>query len=179
MYIFSLACLLFAFRHIFSTFRSFRGPCFCVRFFGGSNLHFAWFMGYFPLYGWPALLSVKSYSHLRANLCLNIYRRRGNRGPAYCGYYSAYFLLLFVGASRPLARLWLSEQFQALNKTHRPKVFIYGAGRAGRQLARAMSGSQEMRWLASSMIKRLHGHVLNGQPIYNPADLPLLAESLG
>ena len=66
-----------------------------------------------------------------------------------------------------------------LNKTHRPKVFIYGAGQAGRQLARAMSGSQEMQ-VAGFLDddKRLHGHVLNGQPIYNPADLPLLAESL-
>ncbi|MEL0326942.1 MAG: nucleoside-diphosphate sugar epimerase/dehydratase, partial [Burkholderiaceae bacterium] len=89
-------------------------------------------------------------------------------------------LLLFVGASRALARLWLGEQYRSfLKKANRPKAFIYGAGETGRQLARAMTGSQEM--LVVGFLDdddRLHGHVLNGQPIYNPADLLVLAETL-
>ena len=132
--------------------------------------------------GWPALLSVARAIAIYGLIYASIFTAVGVTGvPRTVGIIQPILLLLFVGASRPLARLWLSEQFRSfLNKTHRPKVFIYGAGQAGRQLARAMSGSQEMR-VAGFLDddKRLHGHVLNGQPIYNPADLPLLAESLG
>ena len=132
--------------------------------------------------GWPALLSVARAIAIYGLIYASIFTAVGVTGvPRTVGIIQPILLLLFVGASRPLARLWLSEQFRSfLSKTHRPKVFIYGAGQAGRQLARAMSGSQEMR-VAGFLDddKRLHGHVLNGQPIYNPADLPLLAESLG
>ena len=89
-------------------------------------------------------------------------------------------LLLFVGASRALARLWLSEQYQTLlKKAKQPKFLIYGAGESGRQLARAMSGNQEMQVVGFlDDDNSLHGHVLNGQTIYNPADLSKLAKSL-
>ena len=89
-------------------------------------------------------------------------------------------LLLFVGASRALARLWLSEQYQTLlKKAKQPKFLIYGAGESGRQLARAMSGNQEMQVVGFlDDDNSLHGHVLNGQTIYNPADLSNLAKSL-
>ena len=89
-------------------------------------------------------------------------------------------LLLFVGTSRALARLWLSEQYQnLLKKAKQPKFLIYGAGESGRQLARAMSGNQEMQVVGFlDDDNSLHGHVLNGQTIYNPADLSKLAKSL-
>ena len=89
-------------------------------------------------------------------------------------------LLLFVGASRALARVWLGDQYLSiLKQASRPKVLIYGAGTTGRQLAAAMANSHEMQ-VAGFLDDddRLHGHVLNGQPIYNPADLDNLATTL-
>jgi FlaA1/EpsC-like NDP-sugar epimerase len=79
-----------------------------------------------------------------------------------------------------LARIWLGDQYQSILKyASRPKVLIYGAGTTGRQLAAAMANSHEMQ-VAGFLDDddRLHGHVLNGQPIYNPADLNNLATTL-
>jgi len=61
-----------------------------------------------------------------------------------------------------------------------PKVLIYGAGSAGRQLANALANSYEMR-VAGYLDDddRLHGHVLNGLAIYSPQDLSGLVVSLG
>jgi len=53
-----------------------------------------------------------------------------------------------------------------------PQALIYGAGSAGRQLASAMANSPEIRVVGFlDDDDRLHGHVLNGLPIHNPADL--------
>jgi FlaA1/EpsC-like NDP-sugar epimerase len=61
-----------------------------------------------------------------------------------------------------------------------PKVLIYGAGSAGRQLANALSNSYEMRVVGYlDDDDRLHGHVLNGLAIYSPQDLSGLVVSLG
>jgi FlaA1/EpsC-like NDP-sugar epimerase len=61
-----------------------------------------------------------------------------------------------------------------------PKVLVYGAGDAGRQLVRAMTNSQEMRVVGFlDDDECIHGHVLNGQAIYDPKDLGELVLSLG
>ncbi len=99
--------------------------------------------------------------------------------PRSVGLIQPMLLMLAVGASRALARYWLGGLYQSqLRAAALPKVLIYGAGSAGRQLAAAMSNSTEMRvegFLDDD--DRLHGHVLNGVPIYDPADLPGLVES--
>ena len=131
--------------------------------------------------GWPALLTVARAVAVYGLIYASIFTAIGISGvPRTVGIIQPILLLLFVGASRALARLWLGEQYRSLlKKANRPKALIYGAGETGRQLARAMSGSQEM--LVVGFLDdddRLHGHVLNGQPIYNPADLPVLVETL-
>lgn len=100
--------------------------------------------------------------------------------PRTVGIIQPMLLLLFVGASRALARVWLGDQYQSiLKRAAQPKVLIYGAGTAGRQLAAAMANSHEMHVVGFlDDDDRLHGHVLNGLPIYNPADLADLALSL-
>ena len=131
--------------------------------------------------GWPALLSVARAIVIYGLIYASIFTAIGVSGvPRTVGIIQPILLLLFVGASRALARIWLGENYRSLlNKANRPKVFIYGAGESGRQLARAMSGSQEMQVVGFlDDNDRLHGHVLNGQPIYNPTDLPVLAETL-
>jgi FlaA1/EpsC-like NDP-sugar epimerase len=100
--------------------------------------------------------------------------------PRTIGIIQPILLLLFVGASRALARVWLGNQYlNILKKASRPKVLIYGAGSTGRQLVGAMASSHEMQVVGFlDDDDRLHGHVLNGQPIYNPADLINLASAL-
>jgi FlaA1/EpsC-like NDP-sugar epimerase len=88
--------------------------------------------------------------------------------------------LLLVGASRAAARVWLGGLYhQQLRKASLPQALICGAGSAGRQLASAMANSPEIRVVGFlDDDDRLHGHVLNGLPIHNPADLSeLLSDS--
>ena len=131
--------------------------------------------------GWPALLTVARAIFIYGLLYASIFTAIGILGvPRTIGIIQPILLLLFVGTSRALARLWLSEQYQTLlKKAKQPKFLIYGAGESGRQLARAMSGNQEMQVVGFlDDDNSLHGHVLNGQTIYNPADLSKLAKSL-
>lgn len=131
--------------------------------------------------GWPALLSVARAVGIYALLYASIFTAIGVTGvPRTVGLIQPILLLLFVGASRAFARVWLGDQYQNILKhASRPKVLIYGAGGTGRQLVAAMANSHEMQVVGFlDDDDRLHGHVLNGQPIYNPADLPNLAPTL-
>jgi FlaA1/EpsC-like NDP-sugar epimerase len=131
--------------------------------------------------GWPALLAVARAVGIYSLLYASVFTAIGVAGvPRTVGIIQPMLLLLFVGASRAFARAWLGDQYQSiLKRTARPKVLIYGAGTTGRQLAAAMANSHEMQ-VAGFLDDddRLHGHVLNGQPIYNPADLDNLATTL-
>jgi FlaA1/EpsC-like NDP-sugar epimerase len=131
--------------------------------------------------GWPALLAVALAVGIYSLLYASIFTAIGLAGvPRTVGIIQPILLLLFVGASRALARVWLGDQYLSILKhASRPKVLIYGAGNTGRQLAAAMASSHEMQ-VAGFLDDddRLHGHVLNGQPIYNPADLDSLAATL-
>jgi FlaA1/EpsC-like NDP-sugar epimerase len=93
--------------------------------------------------------------------------------PRTVGIIQPILLLVLVGASRAAARVWLGGLYhQQLRKAALPQTLIYGAGIAGRQLASAMANSHEIRVVGFlDDDDRLHGHVLNGLPIHNPADL--------
>jgi FlaA1/EpsC-like NDP-sugar epimerase len=131
--------------------------------------------------GWPALLAVARAVGIYGLLYASVFTAIGVAGvPRTVGIIQPILLLLFVGASRALARVWLGDQYLSiLKRASRPKVLIYGAGTTGRQLAAAMANSHEMQ-VAGFLDDddRLHGQVLNGQPIYNPADLDNLATTL-
>ena len=131
--------------------------------------------------GWPALLAVARSIALYGLLYATVFTAIGVTGvPRTVGIIQPMLLLLFVGVSRALARVWLGDQYLSiLKRAARPQVLIYGAGRTGRQLAAAMANSHEMQ-VAGFLDDddRLQGHVLNGQPIYNPADLDNLAPML-
>jgi FlaA1/EpsC-like NDP-sugar epimerase len=77
-----------------------------------------------------------------------------------------------VMSSRLFARHWLGGMgLKAKLKLAKP-VLIYGAGSAGRQLANSIYQSQE--FVAAGYVDdddRLHGHILNGVPIFSPQDL--------
>jgi len=131
--------------------------------------------------GWPALLAVARAVGSYGLLYASIFAAIGVAGvPRTVGLIQPILLLMFVGASRALARVWLGDQYlNILKQATRPKVLIYGAGTTGRQLVDAMANSHEMQVVGFlDDDDRLHGHVLNGQPIYNPADLANLVTTL-
>ncbi len=131
--------------------------------------------------GWPALLAVARAVGIYGMLYASIFTAIGiSEVPRTVGIIQPILLLLFVGASRALARVWLGDQYQViLKQASRPKVLIYGAGATGRQLVSAIANSHEMQVVGFlDDDDRLHGHVLNGQPIYNPADLAHIVETL-
>ncbi|MBT9551211.1 MAG: polysaccharide biosynthesis protein [Hydrogenophaga sp.] len=131
--------------------------------------------------GLSALMTVMKAIAVYALLFASVFTAFGVDGvPRTVGLIQPMLLLLTVGASRMLARFWLGGLYRnQLKMVALPRVLIYGAGNAGRQLAGAMANSHEMRVVGFlDDDDRLHGHVLNGLSIYSPADLPGLVNSL-
>jgi FlaA1/EpsC-like NDP-sugar epimerase len=124
--------------------------------------------------GLPAMVAVGRAMLLYALVYASVFTFYGVQGvPRTVGFIQPMLLLLFVGASRAAARVWLGGLYhQQLRKASLPQTLIYGAGNAGRQMALAMTNSPEIRVVGFlDDDDRLHAHVLNGLPIYNPADL--------
>lgn len=131
--------------------------------------------------GFPAMVAVAQASMLYGVAYSAIFTFWGvGEVPRTIGFIQPVLLLMLVGASRAVARVWLGGLYhQRLRKASLPKVLIYGAGNAGRQLASGMANSNEMRVVGFlDDDERLHGHVLNGLPIHNPAHLNVLLVDL-
>jgi FlaA1/EpsC-like NDP-sugar epimerase len=96
--------------------------------------------------GWPALIAVARSIVVYGLLYASIFTAIGVQDiPRTIGIIQPILLLLFVGASRAFARVWLGDQYSTiLKRSARPKVLIYGAGSNGRQLVAAMANSHEM-----------------------------------
>ena len=131
--------------------------------------------------GWPALLTVAQAVGFYALIYILLFTIIGISGvPRTVGIIQPILLLLFVGASRALVRIWLGDQYRGiLSRASRPKALIYGAGKSGRQLAAAMANSHEMQIIGFiDDDDRLQGNVLNGLIIYNPVDVFDLVSTL-
>lgn len=124
--------------------------------------------------GFPAMAAVARAMVLYGLAFAAMFTFVGVPGvPRAVGLIQPLLLLVLVGASRAAARVWLGGLYhQALRKATLPQALIYGAGSAGRQLASAMANSTEICVVGFlDDDDRLHGHLLNGLPIYNPANL--------
>ena len=130
--------------------------------------------------GLSALTTVMKAIGVYGLLFATVFTAVGIDGvPRTVGLIQPMLLLLTVGASRMLARFWLGGLYRNQLKLGLPRVLIYGAGNAGRQLAGAMANSHEMLVVGfMDDDDRLHGHVLNGLAIYSPEDLEGLVTSL-
>lgn len=130
--------------------------------------------------GWPALLAIAKATSIYSILYAAIVTAIGiNDVPRTVGLIQPILLLIFVGVSRVLARFWLGSQYlKILKRASRPKVLIYGAGQAGRELASALRNSLEMQ-VAGFLDDdpSLYGHTINGYRIYNPRKLTSLVDS--
>lgn len=132
--------------------------------------------------GWSALLSVSRAMLVYGLVYASLVTAFGITGiPRTIGLIQPLLLFFAVGCSRALARYWLGGMYHnQLRIAALPKALVYGAGSAGRQLVNALNNSFEMRVVGFlDDDDRLHGHVLNGQPIFSPNDLDGLIDSRG
>ena len=132
--------------------------------------------------GMPAMMTMARAMFIYGIFFSSIFTFVGVQGvPRTIGLIQPIVVFLLVGFSRAAARIWLGGLYQLeIKKSSHPKVLIYGAGSAGRQLASGMANSYEMRMVGFlDDDDRLHGHVLNGLQIYNPADLEEIASQKG
>ena len=132
--------------------------------------------------GWAALMSVTKAMVVYGLIYMVVISVMGFEGlPRTVGIIQPVLLLFLVGVSRAFARYWLGSTYeQRQQKASLPKMLIYGAGDAGRQLALAMANSHEMQVVGFlDDDTRLHGHVLYGLHIYGVDDLAGLLETVG
>jgi len=124
--------------------------------------------------GLPAMMAIARAMLFYGLVFAAIFTLWGVEGvPRTVGLIQPILLLLLISVSRAAARIWLGDSYhEQLRKAALPQALIYGAGSAGRQLASAMVNSPEIRVVGFLEDDgRLHGHVLNGLPIHNPANL--------
>jgi FlaA1/EpsC-like NDP-sugar epimerase len=101
--------------------------------------------------------------------------------PRTVGVIQPLLLLVSVGLTRVAVRYWLGGLYRTiLQKSRMPGVLIYGGGQAGRQLAAALSRSNEHRLLGFlDDDTRLQGNSLDGRTVYAPGELEYLIKELG
>jgi FlaA1/EpsC-like NDP-sugar epimerase len=131
--------------------------------------------------GLQAMLSLTKGMFIYGVVFVLLFGAVGIEGvPRTIGLIQPLLLLLFVGASRAFVRVWLGGRYQSqLRQSQLPQLLIYGAGEAGRQIAAALINSHEMRVVGYlDDDDRLHGHMLNGLPIHDPASLEDLVNEL-
>ena len=97
--------------------------------------------------GWPAMVAMVRAILLYGVLFSGVFTFYGVQGvPRTVGLIQPLLMLVLVGASRAVARIWLGGLYQnQIKKASLPQVLIYGAGSAGRQLASAMANSHDLR----------------------------------
>ena len=144
-------------------------------------ISFGLYRAIFRYSGWPALLTVVKASFVYGILYAAIILFGRFEGiPRTVGIIQPILLLLFVGASRAYASFWLGNSYrEQLRLGETPRVFIYGAGSSGRQLASALRNSRQMHvmgFLDDDL--ELQGKVLNSIPIHKPEQLSHLAPKL-
>ena len=134
----------------------------------------------FRFSGWPAIAAIGRAMAVYGLVYMTLIMAVGIDGtPRTIGMIQPLLLFFAIAGSRLLARFWLSGIYRTRRqKESLPRVVIYGAGSAGLQLAEALGNGYEMQVMGFfDDDSRLHGHVLNGLPIFEPDDLPDLIAS--
>ncbi len=138
---------------------------------------FGLYRAIFRYAGLPALVTVLKAVAPYAVLYCFVFAVVGMPSvPRSVGILQPLLLLLGITFSRAFVRYWLGGMYlNAVNREHLPRVLIYGAGSAGRQLAAALKTSPDL--VVVGMLDdddRLHGQVLNGLKIYDPTAIMAL-----
>ncbi|WP_310626558.1 nucleoside-diphosphate sugar epimerase/dehydratase [Limnohabitans sp.] len=142
---------------------------------------FGLYRAIFRYAGLPALLTVLKAISIYAVIYGFAFTLVSVPGvPRSVGVLQPLLLLLGVTLSRAFIRYWLGGTYQGLwGRDSLPRVLIYGAGSAGRQLAAALKTSSQL--VVVGLLdddSRLHKQVLNGLKIYDPQTILSLAAKL-
>jgi FlaA1/EpsC-like NDP-sugar epimerase len=142
---------------------------------------FGLYRAIFRYAGLPALMTVLKAVALYAVIYGFAFTWVGVPGvPRSVGLLQPLLLLLGVTLSRAFVRYWLGGIYQGIvGRSALPQVLIYGAGSAGRQLAAALKTSPEL--VVVGLLDdddRLHGQVLNGLKIHDPAAIVNVVKKL-
>jgi FlaA1/EpsC-like NDP-sugar epimerase len=143
---------------------------------------FGLYRAIFRYAGWAALMALTRAVLLYGVLFVAVLAVWQPDGvPKTLGVLQALLLLLGVGAARAVARYGFNgADISKAARLNRPRVLVYGAGSAGRQLAAALANSHELQvvgFLDDDF--SLQGHLLNGLQIYKPALLQEKVTELG
>lgn len=127
--------------------------------------------------GWAAFTTVAKAVTIYGLIFAVIFTAVSVPGvPRSIGILQPLLLLVAISVSRLTTRYFLGAAYQRrLSRNRARNVFIYGAGHSGRQLAGALASSFELK-VAGFLDDdhKLHGSIMGGIPIYDPADLPEL-----
>jgi len=143
---------------------------------------FGFYRAIFRYVGTAAFLSVARAFLIYSTLFFCIFTLFGIRDiPRSIGVIQPILLFIGIGASRYFVRHWLGAANNVHKSFHRaqPRVLIYGAGSAGRQLAAGLASSKEM--LVKGFVDddpRLKGGTVNGIIVYPNAGLQELIQRL-
>lgn len=101
--------------------------------------------------------------------------------PRTVGLIAPMLLLVTLTASRAAAHYLLGGNFRrVILEKESPRVLIYGAGDAGRQLAAALRRSRQMELVGFlDDDATLHGGILEGTPVHDPGQIRHLVADLG
>lgn len=144
-------------------------------------ISFGLYRAIFRYSGWSALMTVVKACAIYGLIFATILMTLGFVGvPRTLGIIQPILLLFAIALTRIFASYWLGSSYRReLRKGILPKVLIYGAGSAGRQLAAALRNSQQMKVVGFlDDAPELWGQTLNGIAIHRPVDLPNLVISL-
>jgi len=132
--------------------------------------------------GWHAVATVARAVAIYSIPFFVLYGVVGISGvPRTVGIIQPILLFLMIAASRLLARASLGDAYKALwSGAERPRVLIYGAGSAGRQLASAIRASNEMSLIGFiDEDNALWRSTMDGVRIYGPHELPGVVSRTG
>ncbi len=135
----------------------------------------------FRFIGWAAFAAIFRALLIYALLFAMIYTFIGVEGiPRTVGILQPMLLLLMVSISRFIARYIFGSAYRdMLRHGARAPVIIYGAGGVGRQLASALRNGDELNVKAFvDDDPALHGVIIDGIRVHNPARLKDLVERL-
>ena len=145
-------------------------------------LFFGLYRAIFRYTGWSALMTVAKACAIYGITYATIFTAYGVDGvPRTVGLIQPILLLICVGTLRAFARFWLgnSNLDSRVTPVNQPRVLIYGAGEAGRQLASAMRQSKQVQVVGYlDDDPHLQGGVLNGLGIFKAEELLSLVNSL-
>ncbi len=135
------------------------------------SITFGLYRAIFRFSGGVALLTVLKVVAIHTAIFSTVFTFIGVDGvPRTVGFIQPLVLFLMLGGSRSIAGALLGESYRTLwRRRDIPRVLIYGAGAAGRQLASAVRSTGEMHLVGFvDDARELQGSTLNNLPIMAP-----------